>query len=41
MLSRLKNELSELLGVEVDIVTENQLPPKHKNKIIEIAISLG
>lgn len=40
MLSRLKNELSELLGVELDIVTENQLPPKHK-KIIEMAIPLG
>ena len=40
MLSRLKNELSELLGVEGDVVTEDQLPPKHK-KIIEMAIPLG
>lgn len=40
MVSRLKNELSELLDVEVDIVTENQLPPKHKDKIIEMAIPL-
>ena len=40
MVSKLKNELSELLGVGADIVTENQLPPKHKDKIIEMAISL-
>ncbi|SPY07516.1 nucleotidyltransferase family protein [Oligella urethralis] len=40
MVSRLKNELSELLGIDVDIVTENQLPPKHKNEIIETAMNL-
>ena len=40
MVSRLKNELSELLGNDVDIVTENQLPPKYKNEIIEMAISI-
>lgn len=40
MLARLHNELVGVLGVDIDLLTEAQLPPKHKSTILEEAVSL-
>lgn len=40
MLSRLHNELHDLLGKDIDLLTEAQLPPKSKDLILEEAIAL-
>lgn len=40
MLARLHNELKGVLGTNIDLLTEAQLPPKQKSEILREAVSL-